>query len=153
MAKKYPPAPCPIRNFQYHEWPQIEETRQQAVFLGHNTNPLFEGKVYLLFRIHGGTHDGELVYMGKNADLKGRTGWGGEFRLGKRRDLFTQLRDLGFPGLKPGKRMNLAPLCNVILDVELGQVEKDVKQRPISKEHRYSVVRRIVSVDAGSLAA
>lgn len=150
---KYPPAQCPIKNFQYHEWPRIEEPRQQAVFLGHSTNPLFEGKVYLLFRIYGGPHDGVLIYMGKNADLKGKMGWGCEFRLGKRRDLFAQLRGLGFPGLKPGKRVNLAPLCAVVLDVELGLVEKDMKQRPIPEEHRYSVVRRIVSVDAGSLAA
>lgn len=153
MAKKYPPAPCPIKNFQYHEWPRIDEPLQQATFLGHSTNPLFNGKVYFLFQIFEGPHHGQLVYLAKNADLEGKPGWGGKFRLGKRRDLFTQLRNLGLRDLCPGKPVDLAPLSGPVFLVELGPVEKDAKQRPIPSEHSYSVVRQIRSVRAGSIRA
>lgn len=108
-------------------------------------------KLFLHFRlVEIGPHNGTVLYRPYNvAALIGTPGRGGRFRASRRSDLVHELAIVYGRAFRPD-RINLQPLSRVLVRLLVRVVERDREQREIPEPLRYSVIQRLIGLEAGT---
>jgi hypothetical protein len=133
--------------------PLIAPGEYLVTFTRHETAMMFtRPKIFVHFRIAEGPYSGIPIYAAFRAkQLRGRPRKGGQFTLGRSSELFRQYVRLTGTRERPD-RITLSKLRNCVLRVRVGTVEHDFRQRPLPEACQYSVVRDLLSIEAGTPA-
>lgn len=143
-----------VRAIQYAELcdapAQIPPGEYQATYMRHETAYFAKSpKVYVWFRIIGGSHDGTKIYRAYRVEaLNGKPRKGGAFKVRHSSELYRQFVTATGHKERPD-RIALSRLRNCVLLVSVRTVMSDYRQRPLSEALQYSVVDEIKSVEAG----
>ena len=125
--------------------PGIYEFAYHTRWLGY----LYGGapKLIIIFRVvTEGSAYGKKLYRCFN--LKGLNKKRGDFSVGRRGDFYYEYVRLF--GVEPNKnRISMTPFRNVIIKATVRTVNTDYKQRPLPEPMRYSVIKELISVEAG----
>lgn len=133
----------------------LPEGEYTARYLHHETKKAFgDHKVYVHFELldHGTHYLTKLYRAYRVRDFKGKSGKGGGVILGKRSELFITLCHI-FEGVKDFRpdRVSLKMLKHFILLVTVKTVTNDYKQRKLPECLKYSVIDKLVRIEAGSI--
>jgi hypothetical protein len=130
--------------------PLIPEGRYQAAYTHHETGLFVKSpRVFLHFRIVGGSHDGKRLYRAFRVErLNGRARKNGTFRVRHSSELFRQFVRVTGERERPD-RIALSRLKSCVLQVSVRTVTTDSRQRELPEALRYSVVDEMLSVEAG----
>jgi hypothetical protein len=125
----------------------------QAHFVGWWTGIMFgrQPKLALTFKIlTSGQYFGKCVSKWYNAkQLIGKHGKSGRFRVGRHSDFLADYaRLVGIPNRTD--RMSMTALRSMVLSVNVKTVEFNRRQAPIAVALRYSVIAKLVQVEAGA---
>ena len=132
-------------------WPLIPSGIYQAVFMHHETAVAFNvPRVYLHMKlVTPGEHYGQVLYRAYRVkSTSGRNRKGAAFKVSLRSDYVREMAIL--LNLQRLDRISPLALKNKIIRVRVDEVIKDHKQREMPKALRYSVIRELLSVEAGS---
>ena len=146
-----PPQDSNVCTVVGRDYPQITAGEYSASFLHHETSARFGGKLFMWFRIHdpGGPFNGVQVFKAYNVKgLKGRAGMNGKFIVGKRSYFVkdcTRLFTTGHGKYSPRP----ADFRNKLFLVNIREVSTNERQQEYDEAERYSVVDRILEVQAG----
>lgn len=124
----------------------------QAYYLRHETAYMFKSpKVFVHFKIFDDEYTGIRLYRAYRVkELKGKPRRGGGFKLRHTHELYRQFTTLTQVRERPD-RVSLQRLRNCIIKLSVRTVTKDARQRDLIPALQYSVVDRMLSVDAGSI--
>lgn len=133
--------------------PLMPEGEYTASYIRHETAYIYKSpKVFVHFRIHGGDHDGQTVYRAYRVkELRDkRPRKNGSFKLRHSQELYRQLVMLSGQQERPD-RVSLRRLKGCMLRISVRTVTHDSRQRNLPDVLRYSVVDRIIALEAGEL--
>lgn len=132
--------------------PQIPEGEYQVVYIGHETSYMFKTpRVFVHFRVVGGQYDGTVLYASYRVPaLKGKPRKSGGFKLRNSSKLFREMVTLTGKKERPD-RISLRGLKGALIRVKVRTVTQDSKQNPLPTPCRYSVVDKMISIDAGTV--
>ena len=133
-------------------WPLIPSGKYSVTFLHHELGMAFKvPRLFLHFRVvTPGDYFGETVYRAfrvRSATIKKRKG--GAFKVSRNSDYVREMVTL--LNLR-GRLDRISPLIlrDKVLQAEIGEVTRDHKQREIPSALQYSVVRKLICVEAGT---
>lgn len=133
--------------------PLIPDGSYLVQYVHHETAIVFgTAKVFVYFKIlEPSQYFGVRLFRAfRAADLVGKSGRNGRFRLKKRSDLYLTLCWLyEEQNLRPD-RVSLRYLKDVILQAKIRTVKKDYKQRALPKALYYSVIDEIQGIEVGT---
>tara|TARA_R110000796_G_scaffold245296_2_gene369452 strand:+ start:129 stop:698 length:570 start_codon:yes stop_codon:yes gene_type:complete len=75
----------------------------------------------------------------------------GDFAVGRRSDFYYEYVKLFGVEPKNTHRISMTPFKNVIIKASVRTVDTDYKQRPLPEPMRYSIIRELLSVEAGGI--
>ena len=133
-------------------WPLIPSGKYSVTFLHHELGMAFKvPRLFLHFRIvTPGNYFGETVYRAfrvRSANVKKKKG--GAFRVSRNSDYVREMVTL--LNLR-GRLDRISPLIlrDKVLQAEIGEVTRDHKQREIPTALKYSVIRKLICIEAGT---
>ena len=132
-------------------WPLVPSGEYESVFMHHETAIAFNvPRVFLHFKIMTpGEHFEKVLYRAYRVQsTSGKRRKGTAFKVSLRSDYVREMANL--LNLLRLDRISPAMLKNKIIKVRVEEVSRDHKQRVIPKVLRYSVIRELISVEAGT---
>ena len=130
--------------------PKIPEGKYQATYVRHETAFVFKTpKVFVHFKLHGGEYNGLRLYRAYRVhSLRGKPRKGGSFKLRHSHELYRQFVMISGCRERPD-RISLSRLKRCLLTVTVKTVTRDAKQHELPPALQYSVIDRLVGVEAG----
>ena len=130
--------------------PQIPEGLYTATYTHHETAFVFKSpKVFIHFRLCGGEYDGLRLYSAYRVkEIRGKPRKGGAIKVRHSHELYRQFVTLSGYRERPD-RISLHRLKGCLVNVQVRTVRKDSRQRDLPPALQYSVIDRLVSVEAG----
>lgn len=133
-------------------WPLVPAGVYSAVFLHHETATAFNvPRAFLHFKIvTPGEHMGQILYRAfRVKSTSGKQRKGAAFKVSRNSDYVREMVTvLNYSGRLD--RLSPIMLRGLVLRVQVAEVTRDHKQRVIPPALRYSVIRNLLSVEAGT---
>lgn len=132
-------------------WPLVPSGTYSAAYLHYETGKAFNvPRVYLHFKIVDlGPHCGVILYRAYRAkSISGKRPKGGAFKAPRNGDYVREMAAI----LNLRGRVDRIPpsmLRGFVVRIEVEEVVLDYRQRQLAPALRYSVVRRLICIEAG----
>jgi hypothetical protein len=130
--------------------PLVPDGRYLVKFIGWATVVMFgkAGKLAMEFQICDGSHLGVKLVRWHNVKPLGKVGKNGRFRTGWGSDLTREYIKL-IGSVSRTDRMALTKLTPLLIEAEVVTVASSRRQEALPAALQYSVIRRLIRVEAG----
>lgn len=133
------------------DYPLVPPGEYLVCYVDHRTLSAFkQPKVYVTFRVVDGRHTGTKLFRAFRVKaLVGKPRRNGRFVIRRTHELYRQFVCVTDANDRPD-RIALTRLRNCVLRVSVRTVTQDSRQRDLAPDAHYSVVDRLLAIEAGS---